>query len=229
MIKGLSEYEKYRVIRPVIGGCEFDEYDMPIIRKTPMEAINWETLVTTGFRNITTRRDNSNTLAHMFKYDKELFSLWNHPLKRIPRFLTCAAVGTPDHSVFDTMNSNVIRQNIFQSRWLGRTWQNYGCNVLTTVGWAGPKTYDICFSGIERESPVIISTLGCQDRKDAFLSGFDEMKRRIAPPIIIVYGDMIDGMTGTFINFRYKDCFALNTQQLRMECVSQIFTIKGVT
>ena len=56
MIKGLSEYEKYRVIRPVIGGCELDDQDMPIIRRTLEDTIDWERLGITGFKAIPHRK-----------------------------------------------------------------------------------------------------------------------------------------------------------------------------
>lgn len=52
------------------------------------------------------------------------------------------------------------------------------------------------------------------------------LKSRIDPPIIIVFGDMIEGMTGTFIHFRYCDAFASKNRQLRMDIVSQIITIR---
>lgn len=33
------------------------------------------------------------------------------------------------------------------------------------------------------------------------------MKNRIAPPMIIVYGNMLDEMTGRFINIKYTEAF----------------------
>ena len=228
MFKGLTEIVKYRVILPLIGSCDFDGYDMPVIRKVSTDAVNWENLQITGFKNLSSKRDNSSTLSHMFYYDKVLMPLWNNPLKRIPLFQTCAAIATPDFSVYESMNMNEIRHNVYMSRWLGCTWQNYGCQVIPTVGWAGQRTYDICFSGLEKNTPVILSTLGCKDNADAFLSGFKELKSRIDPPIIIVFGDMIEGMTGTFIHFRYCDAFASKNRQLRMDIVSQIITIREV-
>lgn len=51
------------------------------------------------------------------------------------------------------------------------------------------------------------------------------MKKRIEPPIIIVVGNMISGMTGTFINFRYDDSFANPYEQLKLEGFSSVFTI----
>lgn len=53
------------------------------------------------------------------------------------------------------------------------------------------------------------------------------MKKRLNPPLIIVYGDMIKGMTGTFIHFDYTDAFKQNNQyeQLQLDGFSKIFTI----
>ena len=30
MIKGLSEYEKFKVMRPIIGPCQYDDLKMPV-------------------------------------------------------------------------------------------------------------------------------------------------------------------------------------------------------
>lgn len=137
-----------------------------------------------------------------------------------------AAVATPDFSIYPTMNINEIRHNIYMGRWLGRTWQNYGLSVIPTIGWALPDTYDMCFSAVESETPVIISTLGCTDYQEDFLRGFNEMKARINPPIILVFGNMIPGMTGTFLNFKYTESFAVKNKQLKIDGIPSIFTIK---
>ena len=229
MIKGLTEYEKLKVVRPILGDCKYDAFDMPVIRKTPMDILDWDNLKVIGIQNASPKTMNKDTLVLMFNYDKRLLALWNDPLKKVALFQGFAAVGTPDFSVYPSMNVNEIRHNIFMSRWLGVTWQNYNCLTIPTIGWALPDTYDLCFSGIEHGSVVIISTLGCHDNTMEFLNGFNEMKARLDPPLVIVFGDMIDGMTGTFINFRYTDCFCRNRkyEQVCLEGVSRIFTIKG--
>lgn len=228
MIKGLTEYEKYKVIRPVIGDCTYDRYGMPVLKKTNLSTLNWEGLKAIGIQNASPKTSNPNTIVMMFSYDKKLLALWNNPLKKVPLFQGFAAVGTPDFSIYPTMNTNEIRHNIYMSRWLGVTWQNYHCRVLPTVGWALPDTYDICFSGLEKGSVVIISTIGCQDHKEEFLNGFKEMKKRIEPPLIIVFGDMISGMTGNFLNFRYTEVFCRKEkyEQLRIDGIPRVFTIK---
>ncbi len=230
MIRGLSEYEKYKVIRPIIGDCDYDHYGMPVLRKTDISCLDWEKLKVIGIQNASVKTSDSNTIVLMFNYDKRLMRLWNDPLKKVLLFQSFAAVGTPDFSIYPTMNENEIRHNIFMSRWLGVTWQNYHCQVLPTVGWALPNTYDICFSGLEYGSIVIISTLGCHEHPKEFLDGFKEMKARINPPLIIVYGDMIDGMTGTFLNYRYTESFCRKEkyEQLFLDGIPKVFTIKEV-
>jgi hypothetical protein len=52
------------------------------------------------------------------------------------------------------------------------------------------------------------------------------MKARIAPPVVIVFGNMISGMTGTFLNFKYTESFAVENKQLRIEGIPSMFTIK---
>lgn len=226
MINGLSEIDIFKVVRPVIDGCELDSHDFPIIQAPTLDSIDWENIYPINYQNLSPKNDNSNAVALMFRYDKELLALWNNPLKRVPLFQGCMAVCTPDFSVYPSMNSNEIRHNRYMARWLGCTWQNYGCTVIPTIGWATPCTYDLCFAGVEEGCPVAISTIGCRAHQDVFWEGFEEMKRRIKPSVILVYGDMINGMAGKFIHFRYEDAFSKSGIQLRMNNVSQVFIIK---
>lgn len=228
MLKGLTEDDKYKVIRPIIGEYMEDEYHLPIINKTSISNTDWTKIKPLNFKNMVSGVENKNKLILMFAYDKELSRFWNNPLKYIPQFSTASFISTPDYSVYASMNYNEIRHNVYKNRWLGKTWQNYGCKVIPTIQWCTPETYDICFSGIEKGSSVIISTLGCLENPIDFLNGFNEMKSRIDPEIIIVIGNMIPGMTGTFINYKYTDTFKQNDkyEQLSLIETSPIFKIK---
>ncbi len=58
MIHGLSEYEKYRVLRPVIGEHQLDNtYKMPIIRNTFDKYFDWEKVELISFRSMSSKRD----------------------------------------------------------------------------------------------------------------------------------------------------------------------------
>ena len=48
MIKGLSEFEKYKVIRPIIGECEYNKFGFPIIKKPDESAIDWDNIILKG-------------------------------------------------------------------------------------------------------------------------------------------------------------------------------------
>ncbi len=228
MIKGLSEYEKYKVLRPVIGDYEMDVNGFPIINKTEYREIDWNNISATGLQNASPKKNNGNSVLLMFNYDYRLLNLWNNPLKKIGLFQSFYAVASPDFSIYPSMNINDIRYNVYMSRWLGKTWQNYGCTVYSTIGWALPDTYDVVFGGVEKGGIVVISTLGCQNSTEVFLQGFNEMKIRLEPSLIIVYGEMIEGMTGRFVNFKYSEAFSRDSFQLRIEGVSQVFEIKEV-
>lgn len=135
LIKGLSDYEKYRVLRPVIGECKMDDNGFPVINKTEYCEKDWCNIGITGLQNISPKRNNRNMILHMFNYDYRLMNLWNSPLKKVGLFQSFYAIATPDFSIYPKMNINDIRHNIYMSRWLGKTWQNYGCTVYPTIGW----------------------------------------------------------------------------------------------
>lgn len=226
MIHGLTEEEKFKVIRPLWGDHVWDEFEMPVIHKTEEASLDIGNMVPIGIKNLTTRKDNSKKLVLPFTYDKDLMKYWNDPLKYIPRLQTAMAVGTPDFSVYPSMSVNEIRHNIYMNRWLGCLWQDYHCTVLPVISWWDEDTYDLNFSGVECNSIVIISTVGCINNPKVFLAGFNEMKKRIAPPLIIVYGDMIEGMTGRFVNIKYTEAFSKSQSEYEQLCLfeeSKIF------
>ena len=130
MIHGLSEEEKFKVIRPMLGEHMLGDYGMPIIHKTDEEMLDIENMEPVGIKNLTTKQDNSKKIVLPFTYDKDLLKYWTDPMKYIPRFQTVMAVGTPDYSIYPTMNINEVRHNVYMNRWLGCLWQTYKCVVL---------------------------------------------------------------------------------------------------
>ena len=68
MIKGLSDYEKYRVLRPVIGEYKTDDNGFPIINKTEYCESDWSNIGITGLQNISSKRNNGNMILHMLLF-----------------------------------------------------------------------------------------------------------------------------------------------------------------
>ena len=229
MIKGLDDYEKFKVTRPVLGNHDFDEENLPVMNKVTENLVNITKTVPLNVKNLSAKYNNSDKIVLMFNYDKELQKYWNDPFKYIPKFQTTLAVSTPDYSTYVGMNPNEIRHNVFKNRWLGCLWQDYGICAIPTIQWAGSDTYDVCFGGVEKESIVIISTLGVTKDTKLFYEGFYEMKKRIKPSLIIVYGNMLPNMYGRFVNYSYTKAFNSNEQaykQLSLFCSTEIFEIE---
>lgn len=227
MIHDLNDIEKLKIVRPVFGSVSKDRFHLPVIKRLDENLIDWNNLSVTGVGNLKPGQNDA-VAALMFRHDTNLQRYWNEPLKYVPLFQSCAFVSTPDYSLSPTMNPHEFDHNVFMSRWLGNLWQYYGCRVAVALQWCTPDTYDLYFSAIEQNSVVIVSTLGCKDNQKIFMDGFKEMKKRLMPSLIIVYGDMLPGMTGRFLQVKYSDAFAKKSIQLTIPGFSPIFEIKEI-
>jgi hypothetical protein len=202
-----EKYRDFLVVRPLPEDVELDKFRMPIIKKIEIVGVKTKKIRVTNFNNLNSVLDKNITILDTFNYDAVLKRLWNDPLKYVAKFQGLMAVASPDFSIYPGMNPYEIEHNIFMSRWLGALWQSCGINVIPTISWAGKESYDVCFSGIEKGSIVIISTLGVDKNFDMFISGFNEMKKRIEPSLIIVVGKLYDKMEGDFLHYTLTDTF----------------------
>ncbi len=229
MINGQNNYEKYKVLRPLYSDHKYDKYGFPIIRKDNFDYECWNQTKLCNFKNIKMQKDKENSIVTMFNYDNVINRIWNDPYKYLIKFLGFKAICTPDFSIYTGMNINDIRYNVYKNRWIGCILQEKGYKVIPTVQWYNEDTYDMCFSGIEKGSTVIISTLGCTENYNIFLNGFNKMKEVIEPNLIIVFGKMITGMTGTFMQFNYEESFSNNKktyEQLSFFPIDKVFKIE---
>lgn len=214
MNKGISDIEKFEVVRKLSNEWSKDRYGIPIMRPVTIDMIDCDNIQAINFQNLKIHENNLYKFVLNFRYDKNLDSqFWTHPLKEIPKLQSAMGAGTPDFSVSSRMMRPELIHQVFKNRWCGCLWQE--CNILAipTMVWDGKDTYDICFGNIPKRNVVLISTLGCMNHSDIFLAGYYEMMRRIEPSLIFVYGSMIDGMYGKFINFKYTEGFKTNYSQ----------------
>lgn len=226
-MNGLTEYEKFLIIRPLPPDHVYDIDGMPLIKKDSFEEFGNNQKYTT-FSNINSVKDKQNHIITFFQYDNTLMRVWNNPIKYISKFKEFYALTTPDFSVYSNMNKIQIANSVYMNRWLGCIWQYAGIKVIPTITWANEDTYDICFSGIEKGSIVAISTIGCINDIESYLKGFNEMKKRLNPSLIIVKGKIIKGMSGKFINLDFSDTFNVskNYEQLSFSTINRIYEIK---
>lgn len=146
-------------------------------------------------------------IAHFYYDDFKFISAWREPDKYISRLKMFKAVVSPDFSLYTDFPRALQILSCYRRQWCVAYWQYQGIDVIPDVVWGDKESYSFCFDGIPKGGTVAVSTLGV--RRDAdwnnktgdlFKAGYDEMMRRIEPSTVIVYGSMVDGLTGNIIN-----------------------------
>ncbi|MBR2733781.1 MAG: DUF4417 domain-containing protein [Selenomonadaceae bacterium] len=201
-----SEEKIFDLVRPLYQH-KLNQFGIPIMNKITEDQLDFAKIKPLNVQNLSVRKNNSNKFVLGFSDDNRIERFYNNPFKYVPRFQSAYAVATPDYSLHPQMNPLTYLHQIYKNRWLGCFWQEHGIMALPCVGWTTEEWDDLSFVAIEIGSVVVISTLGCKRDVDFFMRGYNEMIRRIEPPLIIVYGDMLPEMRGRFVNFRYEDSF----------------------
>ena len=226
-MKGLTEYEKFLLLRPLPSDWPKDEKGIPFLKKNNFEDVNWDGIKFTSLSNIGSTKDKGKKIVLNYQFDKSLLKLWNNPIKYLIKLVPFFAVASPDFSAYSNMDLCQIEENVRHSLWLAAWYQYYGINVIPTITWADEKSYHICFDYVAYGSVVTISTVGINNI-DLFIKGFAEMIKRINPPLIIVRGKPIVGMVGNFIFIDFDETFEKEEkyEQIKLLTISKIQTLR---
>lgn len=98
---------------------------------------------------------------------------------------------TPDFSLYLDMPLPMQRWNVYRSRALGLIWQREGMEVVPTLSWSTPDSYEFCFDGIPQGGTVATSTVGVMSDEAALAlwrDGMSEALRRVKPSRLLLYG-----------------------------------------
>jgi len=178
------------------------KWDIPIIKKCEID-INHIDLI--GVHNILKKDNSSNVLkaVHFFVDDNKINCYFDKHENYLERLAQYKYLFTPDYSLYTDMPIAMQIYNTFRSRWCGAFWQDYGMSVIPTVNWSNEKSYEFCFEGLESDSVVAISTLGCLKQKSLFLKGYNKMKKLINPRHVLCYGKAFPEMGNEVIVIDY--------------------------
>ena len=137
------------------------------------------------------KAEDKDKAVHFFLDDYKFEQVWTSPTKYIKLFEYYGNILSPTFSVWDNQPYALNLFNIYRSRWCVRFFQEMGINVLVDVRWSDKKSYDMCFSGREKGSPVIVNTVGTKQlvNRKMFVDGFEEMLRVVEPSKLYVYGE----------------------------------------
>lgn len=169
-----------------------NKWGIPNIERIRSKEIDLHGIEPISFNYVKTTKDLSNKLVHFFIDDYQFERLWNNPEKYTNMLKKAKYVLTPDFSLYRDMDLAIQLYNTYKNRWVGAYLQSEGIKIIPTISWSTKESYDFCFEGIEEENVVAIATYGIAKDKEAkkiFYEGYEEMKRRIKPSLILCYGE----------------------------------------
>lgn len=132
-----------------------------------------------------------------FDKDEVLEKLWKYTERYFERLKPYRCVIEPDFSLKIGFPLAVQITNAYRNHALAYAMQERGLKVIPNMYWSTPESYDFCFDGHSRGGAVCVSTIGtCSDQRAQryFRRGFEEMLKRIAPDVVLLYGDTNEQM-----------------------------------
>ena len=158
--------------------------------------------------NMAKTTDGENAGVHFFIDDYQFERVWRSPLRYTEMLKRFDCVLSPDFSLYTDMPLAVKIWNVYRSRVIGAFWQSQGLNVVPTLQWANPITFDFCFNGIPTGAMVAVSTLGAAKgriSRQMWTAGMKEAIRQLHPSTILLYGSPIDFDFGNIKVIRYEN------------------------
>lgn len=132
---------------------------------------------------------------HFYCDDYQFERIWNRPEFYIDKLREFQCAFTPDFSLYMDMPMAMKVWNVYRSRLIGQMMQREGLDVIPTVSWAEPDTFDFCFDGLPHDATLSISTTGVKESPEAmevWTAGVDEMIKRLTPKRLLIYGGKVD-------------------------------------
>ena len=177
------------------------KWGFPIIKKQEIDLDHIELISCSDVSKKDTK--NLHKGVHFFVDDFRFKSVYDYPEKALERYGKYKFLLTPDYSLYAEMNPWRQIESIGKSRWVGAKWQAAGKNVIPTISWGLPRSFEFCFDGIQKNCVIAIGMIGCKKNKKDFLIGYDQMMSKIEPEAIICLGTPFAEMDGNIIVVDY--------------------------
>lgn len=164
------------------------EYDIPALKSAVYEVDNW-----ISFNFARGCEEPEKHGIHFFIDDYQFMRLWKNPDAYLSMLKQFQAVCTPDFSTYTDFPKAIQVYNHYRKHWLGAYWQEHGIKVIPTISWSDEASFDWCFDGEPVGGTVAVSSVGTQGNRDSarlFEAGYNEMKLRLRPAQIVLYGSV---------------------------------------
>lgn len=187
----------------MVDGAEFAPgTDIPTCPTTasalPEKLVSWREAKKLHKREIGRGNKNYRVNAYIHFYiDDQYFDglftgIWFHPKRALKIIKHFAGIIAPDFSTYADFPDPLVRWNFYRMNAFGYWIGSLGIPVIVNARWGRLETWDYCWDGIRPGDMIAIGTVGSGLKKKInqyqFEQGFDELIRRIHPPVIVVYG-----------------------------------------
>lgn len=177
------------------------EYGIPQIKPTVItDGCEW-----IGFNCAKTCKEPEQKGIHFFLDDYQFNRLWTNIDRYIPMLQKFRYVMSPDFSTYTDFPKVMQIYNHYCKHWVGAYLQEAGIQVIPTISWSTPNSFEWCFDGEPEGSTVAVSSVGCMNNKEKkalFLTGYEEMVRQLHPETIIFYGSVPEECIGNIVRIR---------------------------
>ena len=177
------------------------EYGIPQIEPVAYEGgCDW-----IGFNYAKSTKDCEGKGVHFFLDDYQFCRLWSNIDRYIPMLQRFRYVMSPDFSTYTDFPKVMQIYNHYRKHWCAAYMHEAGIQVIPTISWSTPDSFDWCFDGEPEGGTVAVSSVGCmnsKEKKALFLAGYEEMVRRLQPETIIFYSSVPEECRGNIVRIR---------------------------
>lgn len=133
-------------------------------------------------------------IAHFFCHDEKFERIWNNPDNYVDMLKNFKWVCSPDFTCYAGLPQAVRIYQTYKDRAIAYYLSQQGVNIIPTVGWNEPESFEWCFDGLPQHSLVAVSTNGIQGKQseEHYRIGFSEMVRRLEPTRVVCIGHKVE-------------------------------------
>lgn len=184
------------------------EYGIPRIEPTHFE----QSCEFIGFNYAANAKKREEKAVHFFLDDYQFNRLWQNIDRYVDMLSQFKYVFTPDFSTYTDFPKAIQIYNHYRKHWCGAYLQMLGVQIIPTISWSTPDSYEWCFDGEPEGGTVAVSSVGCMNgkaKRELFLSGYNAMIERLQPESIIFYGKVPDECRGNIVRInQFTDKFS---------------------
>ncbi len=176
------------------------EYGIPQIEPTHYKECDWM-----GFNYARSEKNRAGKGVHFFLDDYQFGVVWRNPDKYLDMFRKFTHVMSPDFSTYTDFPKAIQIYNHYRKHWVGAYLQENGVDVIPTISWSTPDSFEWCFDGDPEGGAVAVSSVGAvnsREKKVLFMAGYNEMLVRLRPETILFYGNVPEECCGNIIQIQ---------------------------